>query len=179
MHSPSTIVDISIFHLDIPRRRMTPLLPCYISHGSRTPSLSPPSGIGQRASIISEPDKACTDLPVSPSFPRMSEMFPSIPTYIVPTHGRTTLALRASTRPRTTHLIVLALALALQSMHALSSLTLTTFDANLLAAALGTLTHLTLLADPLPYASFDDFLAESARLRLTHLALPHFVGVPP
>ncbi|KAH9012414.1 hypothetical protein EDB83DRAFT_2529947 [Lactarius deliciosus] len=25
----------------------------------------------------------------------------------------------------------------------------------------------------------DDFLAVSARLRLTHLALPHFVGVPP
>ncbi|KAH9062501.1 hypothetical protein EDB83DRAFT_2520001 [Lactarius deliciosus] len=47
----------------------------------------------------------------------------------------------ASTRPRTTHLIVLALALALQSMRALSALTLTTFDANPLAAALGTLTH--------------------------------------
>ncbi|KAH9058959.1 hypothetical protein EDB83DRAFT_2520711 [Lactarius deliciosus] len=76
MHSPSTIVDISIFHLDIPRRRMTPLLPCYISHGSRTPSPSPdicpPSGIGRRASIISELDKACTDSPVSPSFPRIA-----------------------------------------------------------------------------------------------------------
>ncbi|KAH9027803.1 hypothetical protein EDB85DRAFT_1973129 [Lactarius pseudohatsudake] len=64
-------------------------------------------------------------------------------------------------------------------MLALSALTLTTFDANLLAAALGTLTHLTLLADILPYASFDDFLAASARPRLTHLRLPHFDGVPP
>ncbi|KAH8991798.1 hypothetical protein EDB86DRAFT_2830702 [Lactarius hatsudake] len=54
---------------------------------------------------------------------------------------------------------MLALALALRSMHAISALTLTTFDANLLAAALGMLTHLTLLADKLPYASFDDFLA--------------------
>ncbi|KAH9012379.1 hypothetical protein EDB83DRAFT_2445419 [Lactarius deliciosus] len=57
-----------------------------------------------------------------------------------------------STRPRTTHLIVLVLALALRSMRAPLALTLTTFDANLLAAALGMLTHLTLLAGPLPYA---------------------------
>ena len=64
-------------------------------------------------------------------------------------------------------------------MRALSALTLPTFDAELLAAAPGTLTRLTLLADTLPYAFFDDFLAAPARARLTHLALPHFVGVPP
>ncbi|KAH9062490.1 hypothetical protein EDB83DRAFT_2519992 [Lactarius deliciosus] len=103
MHSSSTLVDISIFHLDIPRRRMTPLLPCYISHGSRTPSLSPPSGIGQRASIISELDKACTDSPVSPSFPRMSEMFPSIPTYIVPTQCTVLLPDACHPRPHSPH----------------------------------------------------------------------------
>jgi hypothetical protein len=64
-------------------------------------------------------------------------------------------------------------------MRALSTLTLPTFDAELLAAAPGSLTRLTLLADTLPYVFFDDFLAAPARARLTHLALPHFVGVPP
>ena len=73
----------------------------------------------------------------------------------------------------------LALALALHSMRALSALTLPTFDAELLAAVPSTITRLTLLADTLPYAFFDDFLAAPARARLTHLALPHFVGVPP
>ena len=73
----------------------------------------------------------------------------------------------------------LALALALRSMRALSTLTLPAFNAELLAAAPGTITRLTLLADTLPYAFFDDFLAAPARARLTHLALPHFVGVPP
>ncbi|KAH9027815.1 hypothetical protein EDB85DRAFT_93969 [Lactarius pseudohatsudake] len=53
---------------------------------------------------------------------------------------------------------VLALALALRSMRALSALTLPAFDAELLSAAPGTLTHLTLLADTLPYAFFDGFL---------------------
>ncbi|KAH9017235.1 hypothetical protein EDB84DRAFT_1442858 [Lactarius hengduanensis] len=42
----------------------------------------------------------------------------------------------------------------------------------------GTLTHLTLLTDMLP-AFFDSFLAAPVCARLTHLALPHFVGVPP
>ncbi|KAH8996039.1 hypothetical protein EDB92DRAFT_1844811, partial [Lactarius akahatsu] len=74
---------------------------------------------------------------------------------------------------------VLALALALRVMRALSALTLPAFDAELLSTAPGTLTHLTLLADTLPYAFFDGFLAAHARARLTHLALPHFVGVPP
>ncbi|KAH9015286.1 hypothetical protein EDB85DRAFT_2280358 [Lactarius pseudohatsudake] len=74
---------------------------------------------------------------------------------------------------------VLALALALRSMRALSALTLPAFDAELLSAAPGTLTHLTLLADTLPYAFFNGFLAAPARAHLTHLALPHFVGVPP
>ena len=73
----------------------------------------------------------------------------------------------------------LALALALRSMRALSTLTLPAFNAELLAAAPGAITRLTLLADTLPYAFFDDFLAAPARARLIHLALPHFVGVPP
>jgi hypothetical protein len=73
----------------------------------------------------------------------------------------------------------LALALALRSMRALSALTLPAFNSELLAAAPGAVTRLTLLADTLPYAFFDDFLAAPARARLTHLALPHFVGVPP
>ena len=64
-------------------------------------------------------------------------------------------------------------------MRALSTLTLPAFNAELLAAAPGAITRLTLLADTLPYAFFDDFLAAPARARLTHLALPHFVGVPP
>ncbi|KAH9160125.1 hypothetical protein EDB89DRAFT_2236142 [Lactarius sanguifluus] len=74
---------------------------------------------------------------------------------------------------------VLAFALALRSMRALSALTLATFDTELLSAVPGTLTHLTLLADTLPYAFFDGFLAAPVRARLTHLALPHFAGVPP
>ncbi|KAH8991799.1 hypothetical protein EDB86DRAFT_3103675 [Lactarius hatsudake] len=57
----------------------------------------------------------------------------------------------------------------------LSAPTLPAFDAKLLATAPGTLSHLMLLTDPLPYAFFDDFLAAPA---LTHIALPHFVGVP-
>ena len=36
-----------------------------------------------------------------------------------------------------------------------------------------------MLADNLRYAFFDDFIAAPARARLTHLALPHLVGVPP
>ncbi|KAH8996038.1 hypothetical protein EDB92DRAFT_116416 [Lactarius akahatsu] len=60
---------------------------------NRSPSpassdICPPSGLGRRASIISELDMACIDSPVSPSFPRMSEMFPSVPTYIVPPSTR-------------------------------------------------------------------------------------------
>ncbi|KAH9031171.1 hypothetical protein EDB84DRAFT_175319 [Lactarius hengduanensis] len=90
----------------------------------------------------------------------------------------TTLTLRAYP-PAHGPSFVLALALALRSMRALSALTLPAFDAELLSAAPGTLTHLTLLADTLPYAFFDGFLAAPARARLTHLALPHFVGVPP
>ncbi|KAI9429325.1 hypothetical protein H4582DRAFT_2089506 [Lactarius indigo] len=34
------------------------------------------------------------------------------------------------------------------------------------------------LTDTLPYAFFDDFLAAPARARITHLTLPHFIGVP-
>ncbi|KAN0137518.1 hypothetical protein V8E53_004569 [Lactarius tabidus] len=78
----------------------------------------------------------------------------------------------------------LALAVALRSMRAPSALTLPAFNSELLAAAPGAVTSLTLLANTLPantlpYAFFDDFLAAPARARLTHLALPHFVGVPP
>ncbi|KAI9446891.1 hypothetical protein BJY52DRAFT_1370398, partial [Lactarius psammicola] len=74
---------------------------------------------------------------------------------------------------------VLALALALRSMRALLALTLPAFDAELLTVVPGALMRLTLLADTLPYVFFDDFLAAPVRARLMHLALPHFVGVPP
>ncbi|KAH8978111.1 hypothetical protein EDB86DRAFT_3155434 [Lactarius hatsudake] len=255
--------------------------------------IRPPSGLARHASMISELDMACTDSPVSPTFPRMSEMFPSrtssfqtyptcartlssptllhsptesahapapppppqriivtpphvfeprsarlarqqarqsspiplsfvlahVPRSRLPVLARvskrfsaaaqlalyrtlelsaddadacvarlagaphlaalvTTLTLRAYP-PSHGPSFVLALALALRSMRALSALTLPAFDAELLAAAPGTLTHLTLLADTLPYAFFDGFLAAPARAHLTHLALPHFVGVPP
>ncbi|KAH9031174.1 hypothetical protein EDB84DRAFT_1578814 [Lactarius hengduanensis] len=65
----------------------------------------------------------------------------------------TTLVLRAPTRPR------------------MASLTLPAFDMELLAAAP--------LADTLPYTLSENFLAVPARARITHLALPHFFGVPP
>lgn len=319
MHSPSTISSTSRSSISISlRRRMNTIASKLqfrrgrtsskgaISHistvpWSRSPSHSPPppspdirppSGLGRRASIISELDTAYADSPVTPSFPRMSEMFPRVPTYIVPPSARssfqthparsrtlsspaflhsltdspppsvptaqayesrsprlarqrarqsppiplslvlahvprsrlpvlarvskrfsaaaqlalyrtlelsadnadaciarlagaphlaelvTTLALRAYPRAHGAS-FVLALALALRSMRALSALTLPAFDAELLAAAPGTLARLTLLADTLPYAFFDDFLAAPARARLTHLALPNFVGVPP
>ncbi|KAH9012395.1 hypothetical protein EDB83DRAFT_2321946 [Lactarius deliciosus] len=329
VHSPSTISSTSQSSISISlRRRMTTFTSLLhfrrgrgrpsseaISHissvpwprsPSRSPSpassdIRPPSGLGRRASIISELGVACTDSPVSPTFPRMSEMFPSVPTYIVPLSARssfqthptrartlsspaflhsptesthapppppqrtivtspqvfeprtprlarqqarqsppiplsfvmahvprsrllvlarvskrfsaaaqlalyrtlelsaddadaciarlagaphlaalvTTLTLRAYPSALGPSFVLLALALALRSMRALSALTLPAFDAELLAAAPGTLTHLTLLADTLPYAFFDGFLAAPARARLTHLALPHFVGVPP
>ncbi|KAH9165340.1 hypothetical protein EDB89DRAFT_1911509 [Lactarius sanguifluus] len=51
------------------------------------------------------------------------------------------------------------------------------FDVKLLATAPGTLSHLTLLTDTLPYAFFDDFLAAPARASYPPRA-PHFVGVP-
>ncbi|KAI9433141.1 hypothetical protein H4582DRAFT_2082598 [Lactarius indigo] len=65
-------------------------------------------------------------------------------------------------------------------MRAFSALTLPAFDAELLSATPGTLTRLTLLTGTLPYAfDDDDFLTAPARARITHLTLPHFVGVPP
>ena len=73
----------------------------------------------------------------------------------------------------------LALALAFRLMRALSALALPAFNAELLATVPGSITRLTLLADTLRYAFFDDFIAVPARARLTHLALPHFVDVPP
>ncbi|KAI0280864.1 hypothetical protein BC826DRAFT_443630 [Russula brevipes] len=51
------------------------------------------------------------------------------------------------------------------------------FDADVLTVALPALVRFTLLADTLPYAFFDCFLP--TRPHITHLALPHFVGVPP
>jgi hypothetical protein len=83
----------------------------------------------------------------------------------------------------------LALALALRSMRALRNLTLPTYDANILdaitamsssSAAAGVtrgLTHLTLLADTLPFCFFDEFLVSNPTIQ--HLSLPNFVGVPP
>ena len=334
MYSPSTISSTSRSSISITLRqrmsRITSKLPfrrgrlsshskSAISHMSgvswpRSPSQSPtppspdirpPSGLGRRASIISDLDMAYTESPNSPSFPRMSAMFPSVPTYIVPPSARssfqthpartrtlsspaflhslsdsassspstpppasqrlvvvstvqayeprsprlvrqqarqsppiplslvfahvprsqlpalarvskrfstaaqltlyrtlelsaddadaciarlavaphlaalvTTLALRAYPHSHGAS-FELALALALRSMRALSALTLPAFDAELLAAAPGALTRLTLLADTLPYTFFNDFLTAPARARLTHLALPNFVGVPP
>ncbi|KAI0299821.1 hypothetical protein BC826DRAFT_714477 [Russula brevipes] len=54
---------------------------------------------------------------------------------------------------------------------------LPSFDADVLTVALPALVRFTLLADTLPYAFFDCFLP--TRPHITHLALPHFVGVPP
>ena len=71
----------------------------------------------------------------------------------------------------------LALRLSLRSMRALATLTLPSFDADILSAAPPSLTRLTLLADTLPFAFFDRFLA--VRPQIVHLALPNFVGVPP
>ena len=51
------------------------------------------------------------------------------------------------------------------------------FDAELLAEAPPTLARLTLLADTLPFAFFDQFLP--TRPHIVQLALPNFVGVPP
>ncbi|KAH9027829.1 hypothetical protein EDB85DRAFT_2148321 [Lactarius pseudohatsudake] len=58
-----------------------------------------PADLGQCASMISELDMPCTDSPVSPSFSRMSEMFPSVPIYIVPPSARSSF--QAHTRART------------------------------------------------------------------------------
>jgi hypothetical protein len=86
----------------------------------------------------------------------------------------------------------LALALALRSMRVLKNLTLPAYDADLLEAvtaasssssssssAGGTrgLTHLTLLADTLPFSFFDEFLVSNPTIQ--HLSLPNFIGVPP
>jgi hypothetical protein len=70
----------------------------------------------------------------------------------------------------------LALRLALRSMRALATLTLSAFDADLLAVVPPTLTRLTLQADTLPFAFLDWFLAE--RPQMVHLAFPNFVGLP-
>ncbi len=75
------------------------------------------------------------------------------------------------------HCAYFALRLALRSMRALATLTLPTFDADLLSEAPLTLVRLTLLADTLPFAFFDQFLA--TRPQIVYIALPNFVGVPP
>src|SRR6266702_3043426 len=77
------LFDIHILHFNIPATTIISKLHFHMGLGCSS-SKSPPSSLGQRASIISELDTACTDLPVSPSFPHMSEMFPSIPTHSVP-----------------------------------------------------------------------------------------------
>ena len=84
----------------------------------------------------------------------------------------------------------LALALALRSMRALKNLTLPAYDADLLDAITAAsssstssadttrgLTHLTLLADTLPFSFFDEFLVSNPTIQ--HLSLPNFIGVPP
>ena len=80
----------------------------------------------------------------------------------------------------------LALAIALRAMRALTNLTLPAYDADLLLAVTalsasssvaGGLTHLTLLADTLPFSFFDEFLVSNPSIK--HLSLPNFIGVPP
>ncbi|KAF8489556.1 hypothetical protein F5888DRAFT_1745833 [Russula emetica] len=82
----------------------------------------------------------------------------------------------------------LALALALRSMRALRNLTLPAYDADILDAVTGAsssssagatrgLTHLTLLADTLPFSFFNEFLVSNPTIQ--HLSLPNFIGVPP
>ncbi|KAH9008017.1 hypothetical protein EDB84DRAFT_150238 [Lactarius hengduanensis] len=66
---------------------------------------------------------------------------------------------------------ILTLPPVLRSICALSALTLPALDVELLAAAP--------LTDTLPYTLFENFLAVPTRARITHLALPHFVCVPP
>ncbi|KAH8978230.1 hypothetical protein EDB92DRAFT_1956777 [Lactarius akahatsu] len=220
VHSPSmilsTILDLglrmpsskAISHISrVPWPRSPSRSPLPLS-----PDTRPPSGLGRRASI---------DPPVSPSFLRMSEMFPSVPKYIVPLSARssfqmhptracslsspaflhsptksvhappappppqciiatttqTTLTLRIY-RPAHSPSFVLVSALALRSMRSWR-LMLPAFDAELLSVVPGTLPHLTLLANTLPYAFFNNFLAAPAHMCLTHLALLHFNHVPP
>ena len=70
-------------------------------------------------------------------------------------------------------------------MRALTNLTLPAYDADLLLAVTassgsspaGGITHLTLLADTLPFAFFDQFLVFNPTIE--HLSLPNFIGVPP
>lgn len=79
----------------------------------------------------------------------------------------------------------LALAIALRAMRALTKLTLPAYDADLLLAVTassgsspaGGIMHLTLLADTLPFAFFDQFLVFNPTIE--HLSLPNFIGVPP
>src|ERR1700761_5495776 len=129
MYSPSTISSTSRSSISISLRqrmaRITSKLPfrrgrlsshskSAISHMSgvswpRSPSQSPtppspdirpPSGLGRRASIISDLDMTSAESPASPSFPCMSEMFPSVPTYIVPPSARSSFQTHP-TRTRT------------------------------------------------------------------------------
>ncbi|KAH9037344.1 hypothetical protein EDB84DRAFT_1142156 [Lactarius hengduanensis] len=182
-----------------PERRYPALLAARRYLQTPSPDIQPPSGIGRRTGILSELDMACTDSPISPSFLHVSEMFPRLealqchcPIRALPytlelsADDADPCVARLADAPYTaafvttlTLRVVLALALALRSMPVLSALALPAFDAEQLAAAPGTLMHLTLLADMLSYAFFDEVLAAPACVRLTHLVLPHFVGVPP
>ncbi|KAH9053658.1 hypothetical protein EDB87DRAFT_1835186, partial [Lactarius vividus] len=174
------LVDVSIFL----RRRMMPiasmlhfcrgriLFPmCYSPSHSPSPSspsldIRPPSGLGRRASIISELDMAHTNSPVSSTFPRMSKIA-SVQLALYRTLELSIDDVDACVAPLAgaPHLVVfmlhsypLALASALRSMPALPA-----FDPEL-------------LADTLPYATFHHLLATPA---CTRLALPYIVGVPP
>jgi hypothetical protein len=72
-------------------------------------------------------------------------------------------------------------------MRALRNLTLPSYDADLLDAVTAAsssssgatrgLTHLTLLADTLPFSFFNEFLVSNPTIQ--HLSLPNFIGVPP
>ncbi|KAH8979642.1 hypothetical protein EDB86DRAFT_3248275 [Lactarius hatsudake] len=69
------------------------------------------------------------------------------------------------------HFAALVMTLALCVYLPAHVLTLPAFNAELLATAPGTLMHLTLLADTLPYAFFDGFLTMPTCLYLLQIAL--------
>ncbi|KAI9438903.1 hypothetical protein H4582DRAFT_2075500 [Lactarius indigo] len=64
---------------------------------------------------------------------------------------------------------------ALESLSEEGSIQCPAFDAELLAAGPGTLTHLTQLRDTLPYAFFDEFLAALMPLDVPATAAPRLV----
>src|SRR5260370_327142 len=69
------------------------------------PAIPLSRGLGRRHSNIAEP---CTDSPDSPSFPRMSEMFPRVPTHIVPPSVRSSFQTRPTAPPPAQQLVIVS-----------------------------------------------------------------------